>query len=74
MEGQGRSEGLVLQKTVQFLRGQLEERRQLIESVEQSGGHVSDSLKKLVALTFTLCDTNTDRPLLQAGTGNRTAR
>ena len=46
MEGQGRSEGLVLQKTVEFLREQLEERRRLIEAVERKGEHVDDALKK----------------------------
>ena len=45
MEGQGRSEGLVLQKTVQYLQDQLDVRRQLIETIEQSGGHVDDSMK-----------------------------
>jgi len=46
MEGQGRSEGLVLQKTVQFLRETLEERRRLIESIELRGDRVDESMKK----------------------------
>lgn len=48
LEGQGRSEGLVLKRTVEYMRQQMQERRALIERIEQSGGHVDDELKKLV--------------------------
>ncbi|KAB5549828.1 hypothetical protein GE09DRAFT_1127941 [Coniochaeta sp. 2T2.1] len=46
LEGMGRSEGIVLQRTVEFMRAQLQERRELIERVEGNGGLVGDELKK----------------------------
>lgn len=46
LEGMGRSEGVVLQRTVEFMRTQLKERRELIDRVEGSGGRVDDDLKK----------------------------
>lgn len=46
MEGQGRSEGLVLSKVVEFAREQLEERERLIREVEARGGVVDVDLKK----------------------------
>ena len=46
LEGQGRSEGVVLQKTVAFMREQLEERRSLIQTIERNGGHVADEYKQ----------------------------
>jgi hypothetical protein len=46
LEGQGRSEGIVLKRTVDFMRDQLEERRQLVQAIEQRGGHVDDAIKK----------------------------
>jgi len=42
----GRSEGIVLQRTVEFMRTQLEERRELINRIEGAGGAVDDELKK----------------------------
>ena len=45
MEGQGRSEGLVLGKVVEFAKEQLEERRRLIAEVEARGGIVHPDLK-----------------------------
>ncbi|KAL1882310.1 Transcription factor [Diaporthe australafricana] len=45
LEGQGRSEGHVLNVSVQFILEQIEERRQLVEQVEARGGVVSDELK-----------------------------
>lgn len=45
LEGQGRSEGLVLKRTVDYLRQVLEERRQLIRQVEERGGKVHDSMR-----------------------------
>ena len=46
LEGMGRSEGIVLQRTVEFMRVQLQERRELIDRIESNGGHVGDDLKK----------------------------
>lgn len=48
LEGQGRSEGLVLKRTVEFMREQLAERRDLIDNIEQNGGRVDDSMKRSV--------------------------
>ena len=45
MEGQGRSEGLVLGKVVEFAKEQLEERQRLIAEVEARGGIVHPDLK-----------------------------
>ncbi|KAF4125038.1 septum formation protein [Geosmithia morbida] len=46
LEGQGRSEGLVLNKTVEFMREKMEERRQMIARIEAAGGTVDEELKK----------------------------
>lgn len=46
LEGQGRSEGLVLKRTVDFMREQLAERQAMIERIEQSGGKVDDRMKR----------------------------
>lgn len=46
LEGQGRSEGHVLNVTVQFILEKIEERRQLVEQIEARGGAVSDELKE----------------------------
>ncbi len=46
LEGQGRSEGIVLKKTVVYMREQLEERRELIRKIEENGGQVDDGLKR----------------------------
>ncbi|KAF7553749.1 hypothetical protein G7Z17_g3365 [Cylindrodendrum hubeiense] len=45
LEGQGRSEGLVLKRTVDYMREQLVERQAMIDRVEQAGGGVDDKLK-----------------------------
>ncbi|KAJ5614662.1 hypothetical protein N7528_008316 [Penicillium herquei] len=45
LEGQGRSESIVLQKTVDFIHQQLQERHSLIAEVESKGGRVDDSLR-----------------------------
>ncbi|KAL1901900.1 hypothetical protein Sste5346_001605 [Sporothrix stenoceras] len=42
LEGQGRSEGLVLQRTVEFARQQVERRQELIRQIEARGGKVDD--------------------------------
>ncbi|GAO15704.1 hypothetical protein UVI_02018830 [Ustilaginoidea virens] len=46
LEGQGRSEGLVLKRTVEYMRQQIQERRTLIDRIELAGGHVDDDFKK----------------------------
>jgi hypothetical protein len=42
LEGQGRSESVVLQKTLEFMRLQVQERRELIAEIERVGGRVDD--------------------------------
>ncbi|TDZ66082.1 Protein max [Colletotrichum trifolii] len=46
LEGQGRSEGLVLKKTVEHMRAALSERRILVERLETSGTEVDESYKR----------------------------
>lgn len=46
LEGQGRSEGLVLKRTVDYMRDQLEERQEMVERIERSGGTVDEKLKR----------------------------
>ena len=46
LEGQGRSEGLVLKRTVEYMREQLVERQAMIDKVEQAGGSVDDKVKQ----------------------------
>ncbi|MCJ1485087.1 hypothetical protein MMC06_005260 [Schaereria dolodes] len=46
MEGQGRSEGLVLGKWVEYAKEQVEERKMLVNEVEARGGIVDRDLKK----------------------------
>ncbi|KAM0259941.1 hypothetical protein ACHAQJ_003033 [Trichoderma viride] len=46
LEGQGRSEGLVLKRTVDYMREQLAQRQALIDRVEQAGGDVDAKFKK----------------------------
>lgn len=48
LEGQGRSEGLVLKRTVEFMREKIEERREIVEQIEQAGGEVDEKLKRSV--------------------------
>lgn len=45
LEGQGRSESIVLQKTVDFIHVQLQERQNLIAEIESKGGRVDDSMR-----------------------------
>ncbi|CAK7274014.1 Transcription factor [Sporothrix epigloea] len=42
LEGQGRSEGLVLQKTVEFMKKAIEERERLIREIESRGGTINE--------------------------------
>lgn len=46
LEGQGRSESIVLKKTVDFMRMQLQERRDLIAEIENRGGRVDDTFRR----------------------------
>ncbi|CAI0647215.1 Protein max [Colletotrichum siamense] len=46
LEGQGRSEGLVLKRTVEFMRDQLAERRAMVERLENSGVEVDEKFKR----------------------------
>lgn len=46
LEGQGRSEGLVLKKTVDFMREKIEERRIIVADIEAKGGEVDEELKR----------------------------
>ncbi|WYZ44249.1 hypothetical protein EsH8_VII_000685 [Colletotrichum jinshuiense] len=46
LEGQGRSEGLVLKKTVEFMREQLKDRQELVDRIESSGGEVDEKYKR----------------------------
>ncbi|KAI9932174.1 hypothetical protein ASPWEDRAFT_27556 [Aspergillus wentii DTO 134E9] len=45
LEGQGRSESIVLKKTVDFMRLQLQERHDLIAEIENRGGRIDDSFR-----------------------------
>lgn len=45
LEGQGRSESVVLKKSVDYMRRCVEERRQLVREVEEEGGRVGGSLR-----------------------------
>ncbi len=46
LEGQGRSEGLVLKRTVEYMREQIQERRGLVERIEVAGGEVGSDMKR----------------------------
>ncbi|KAI9876157.1 MAG: hypothetical protein M1830_007240 [Pleopsidium flavum] len=46
LEGQGRSESVVLKKSVDYMREMLQERRELIREVEARGGVVEHGLKR----------------------------
>lgn len=46
LEGQGRSEGLVLKKTVDYMREKIEERRVIVAGIEAKGGEVDEELKR----------------------------
>ena len=52
LEGQGRSEGHVLNVSVQFILEQVQERRRLVEQIEARGGVVSDEMKAYATPTF----------------------
>jgi heteromeric Ino2p/Ino4p transcription factor len=46
LEGQGRSESVVLKKTVDYMRVQLAERRMLVQRIEHAGGKVDEGMKR----------------------------
>lgn len=46
LEGQGRSESIVLKKTVDFMHLQLQERRELIAEIESRGGRIDEALRR----------------------------
>ncbi|KAH8197417.1 hypothetical protein TruAng_008394 [Truncatella angustata] len=46
LDGQGRSEGLVLSRTVEYMREQLEVRRRLVQEREARGEVVDEKLKE----------------------------
>lgn len=45
LEGQGRSESIVLRKTVDFIHLQLQERQELIAEIKHRGGRIDDSFQ-----------------------------
>lgn len=45
LEGQGRSESIVLNKTVDFMRAQMREREELIAEIERNGGRVGEEFR-----------------------------
>jgi len=49
LEGQGRSEGLVLKQTIAYMREQIRERREMIEQLEAAGETVDPKLKEPLA-------------------------
>lgn len=51
LTGQGRSEGMVLRKTVDFIHVKLQERQELIEEIEKRGGKVDDRIRNPVENT-----------------------
>ncbi|KAI9899053.1 hypothetical protein N3K66_005514 [Trichothecium roseum] len=46
LEGQGRSEGLVLKRTVEFMREKIEDRRDIVSRIEDGGGFVDEKRKR----------------------------
>ena len=48
LEGQGRSEGLVLKKTVDYIGEQLAQRRELVIRLEREGKEVPEKYKESV--------------------------
>ncbi|KAJ8132171.1 hypothetical protein O1611_g1450 [Lasiodiplodia mahajangana] len=63
LQGQGRSEGLVLKRTVSFIRRELIRRRELVLAAEARGQHVSDELKEPLAILERLEERDREREL-----------
>ncbi|KAI0397477.1 hypothetical protein F5Y17DRAFT_373945 [Xylariaceae sp. FL0594] len=66
LEGQGRSEGLVLKRTVEFMREQLVRRRELVQAREARGEHVEDSLKEPIEILERLEDRDRQRQMIRS--------
>jgi hypothetical protein len=45
LEGQGRSESIVLKKTVDFIHAKMQERQELIAEIERRGGRIDDTFR-----------------------------
>ncbi|KAL2871882.1 uncharacterized protein BJX67DRAFT_376736 [Aspergillus lucknowensis] len=45
LEGQGRSESIVLKKTVDFIHLKIQERKELIAEIERRGGRISEDMR-----------------------------
>ncbi|ORY57218.1 uncharacterized protein BCR38DRAFT_354762 [Pseudomassariella vexata] len=54
LEGQGRSEGLVLKRSVEYMREQLERRRELVLAMEARGEPVMEKYREFVPLEHLL--------------------
>lgn len=63
LEGQGRSEGLVLKSTVAYIKVQLLKRRELIAAAEARGEHVPNELKEPLAILERLEERDRQRGL-----------
>ncbi|KAI0427494.1 hypothetical protein F5Y09DRAFT_28783 [Xylaria sp. FL1042] len=63
LEGQGRSEGLVLKRTVDYMKEQLIKRRELVKAAEARGEQVSDKLKEPLAILERLEERDRQRDL-----------
>ena len=46
LEGQGRSESVVLRKSVDFMRMKLQERRDLVAEIETQGGRIDENMRR----------------------------
>ena len=46
LEGQGRSESVVLKKTVDYMRAQLAERRKMVARLEEMGAPVEEGMRR----------------------------
>ncbi|RKF80812.1 putative mlx-interacting protein [Golovinomyces cichoracearum] len=47
LEGQGRSESVVLRKTVDYIRAQLTERKRLVRRVRELGGQIEPEMEEV---------------------------
>ncbi|TGJ88322.1 hypothetical protein E0Z10_g443 [Xylaria hypoxylon] len=63
LEGQGRSEGVVLNRTVAFIREQLVRRRELVLATEARGEHVSKELREPLEILARLEERDRQREL-----------
>ncbi|KAI0532263.1 hypothetical protein GGR58DRAFT_490907 [Xylaria digitata] len=63
LEGQGRSEGLVLNRTVAFIREQLVRRRELVLAAEARGEYVPKELKEPLEILARLEERDRQREL-----------